>query len=334
MGGSRLEDGPNTPHKTWGAIRDRVDSSGWGRGAGQGMKIVVGCERGRQSAVPVSAHSVALLMETTTCSSLPPEILNLIVDHLHDDSTALKACCVVSRSWVPRTRRHLFANVEFYTLQRRVESWKTAFPNPSNSPAHHTRTLCIRDPPTLTAADTDAGGWISSFHNVTHLRLERIIWQGPRSPLVPFHGLSPTLRSLSLTSTSFEVFDFICSFPLLEDLALVLLATGYADAWTAPSTSPKLTGTLKLMPRAGGVRPVVRRLLAFPDGLHFAKIQVSCINEEDARSATNLVSRCSDTLETLFICGTPIGGFHLVSAIGQHLITNRGCRRFSGATSS
>ena len=255
------------------------------------------------------SFSVAPLMETTAQLSLPPEILDLIVDHLQYETTTLKACCLVSKSWVPRTRKHLFARVEFHALQHPVELWKKAFPDPSSSPAHHTRTLCIRDLPTLTAADMDVGGWIRSFHSVVHLRLERIIWQGRRAPLIPFHGLAPTIRSLRLTSTSFEVFDLICSFPLLEDLALVLLTTGDADGWTAPSTSPKLTGSLELIMNTGGIRSVVRRLLDFPDGLRFVEITVSCIGEEDARSATDLVLRCFDTLEALAICGTPTGGF-------------------------
>jgi len=272
-------------------------------------------------------------METATPPFLPPEILDLIVDRLCDEPKTLKACCLVSKSWIPRTRKHLFARVEFRTLQRHVELWKKAFPDPSNSPAHHTRTLCIRDLPTFTAADTDLGGWIRTFHNVVHLRLERIVWQGRRPPLSPFHGLAPTIRSLRLTSTSFEVFDLICSFSLLEDLALVLITTGDAHRWIPPLASPKFTGSLELMMRTGGLRPVARRLLDFPDGLHFATIQVSCINEEDARSATDLVSRCCDTLETLSICGSPISKFPSVSATGRHLITSRRRRHTSRAAS-
>jgi len=73
--------------------------------------------------------------------SLPPEILDLTVDHLHDEPIALKACCLVSKSWVPRTREHLFARVEFRGTELPVERWKKNFPDPSNSPVHHTRTL-------------------------------------------------------------------------------------------------------------------------------------------------------------------------------------------------
>jgi len=132
--------------------------------------------------------------EATMPCTLPPEILDLVIDHLHDEPTTLKACCVVSKSWVPRTRKHLFARVDFRAVELSVERWKKNFPDPSNSPAHHTRTLCIRDLPTLTAEDTEVGGWIRSFHNVVQLRLEHITWEGPQSPLIHFHGLSSTVR--------------------------------------------------------------------------------------------------------------------------------------------
>ena len=121
--------------------------------------------------------------------SLPPEILDLIVDHLHYEPAALKACYVVSKSWIPRARKHLFAHVEFeaYNLER----WRKTFPDPSNSPAHHTRSLSILYPLKVTAEGTDVGGWIRTFRNVEHLELSSLI----PATFIPFHELWPTLRS-------------------------------------------------------------------------------------------------------------------------------------------
>ena len=47
------------------------------------------------------------------CRRLVPEIFDLIVDHLRDDRKALKACCLVSKEWIPRARRHIFACIMF-----------------------------------------------------------------------------------------------------------------------------------------------------------------------------------------------------------------------------
>jgi hypothetical protein len=88
-------------------------------------------------------------VETTMSSFLPPEIFYLIVDHLYDEQTTLRVCCLLSKSWIWRTRRHIFAHVEFeesgFSIGpgSSIASWKKAFPDPSNSPAYHTHGLKI-----------------------------------------------------------------------------------------------------------------------------------------------------------------------------------------------
>ena len=248
----------------------------------------------------------------------PPEVLDLIVDHLHDEPTTLKTCCVVSKSWVPRTRKHLFARVEFDTSKSHIELWKRTFPDPSNSPARHTHTLSIYGVPIVTAADAGVGGWVRTFHNIVHLQLSPL----DRVSLVPFYGLSPTLRSLHLTYSTSEVLDLVSSFPLLEDLALVTLSPeSDPDGWNTPPTSPKLTGTLGLR-TPGGTRPVARRLFDLPGGLHFSKFHV-VFSEEETESVTDLVSRCSDTLESLTVFYCPLGAFPSSAVAGQWLTAAR-----------
>ena len=233
------------------------------------------------------------------CLRLPLEIRDLIIDQLHDEPTTLKACCLVSKSWIPRTRRHLFARVVFDTVDHPFTSWLKIFPDPSNSPARHTRSLSIHRLPAVTTTDAGVAKCIRTFHNVVYLRFKHLI-SADYEALTLFNGFTHTVRSLRLASTFFEVFDLICSFPLLEDLALVSLRSeGDTDEWIAPSTSPKLTGSLELS-TTNGIRFAVRRLLDFPDGLRFAKITVSCF-ESDFEPATDLVSRCSGTLESLSI---------------------------------
>jgi hypothetical protein len=255
--------------------------------------------------------------------SFPPEILDIVVNQLRDEPTALKACCVVSKSWIHRTRKHLFASVELRAPNSHIEQWKKKFPDPSNSPAHHTRSLSIYGLSVITAEDADTSDRIRTFHNLVHLHLECLVVDQQVS-LTPFHGLSSTLRSLSLRAISLEVLDLICSFPLLEDLALALLGYG-SEGWNTPSTSPKLTGSLEL--RAfGEIRPAIRRLSGLPGGLHFTKVTIACLNE-DIRSTMELVSRCSDTLESLAIYHFTPGVFTSPSMSGQYLTTTCGCRR-------
>ena len=268
------------------------------------------------------------LSRTAMSCPSPPEIIDLIVDHLHNEPATLKACCVVSTSWIQRARKHLFAHVEFHTSRSDIELWKKSFPDHSNSPAQHTRSLSIHGIPVVTAEDAGVGGWIRTFYNVVHLRLEDPDHENPGASFVPFYGFSPSVRSLTLDSSSLEISDLICSFPLLEDLALICLhpiIDADPDEWIAPSMSPKLTGSLYLKTR-WEIQSVTRRLSALPGGLHFARITV-VFSIVDTDPIMDLVSSCYDTLESLNINGyLLLGTFSSVSVICQHLIAALGRR--------
>jgi len=268
--------------------------------------------------------STAARVQTAMSYSLPPEILDLIVDHLCDELITLKACCVVSKSWAPRARKHLFARIQFHQRDRPIESWMQAFPHPSSSLAHHVRTLSFSAKCTSILARPDVRCWIRTFQHVENLDMEILgynyLYHGVS--LVQLHGFSPTLKSLILgyTSVSFqEVFNLICSFPLLEDLGLISYAPTqpHTSEWNPPPTSPKLTGTLEIRDK---LRSVARRLCDLPGGLHFSKIRLSCW-EEEPTSAMDLVSRCSDTLESLAVTCYSTSAFVSVSVISQHLTT-------------
>ena len=121
---------------------------------------------------------------TMSTPDLPPELLDQIVDHLQDTEEVLRNCCLVSKSWVPRTRRHLFAIIKFDTVEK-LRAWKETFSDPSTSPAHYTKTLFIN---CLQAAGADAemGSWIRAFSRVTHLGVMALNECTTRRSLVSF----------------------------------------------------------------------------------------------------------------------------------------------------
>jgi len=162
---------------------------------------------------------------------LPPETLDHIVDLLHDEPETLKACCLVSKPWIPRTRRHLFAEVVF-NFPEHIEFWKKTFPDPSNSPAYHTHTMFVRCTQLVMMADDRAGGLIQTFPRVVRLRLSWLSMDGDRRAtaddlekhsLIPFHKFWSTLKSLHVASLFLpyrQIFNLVLSSPLLEDLAM------------------------------------------------------------------------------------------------------------------
>ena len=68
---------------------------------------------------------------------------------------------------------------------------------------------------------------------------------------------------------------------------------------THPPTPP-LTGCLRLY-QHGGMKPITRRLLSLPGGVHFRRLVVEWYREEDIMMTMALVEACSDTLEALDI---------------------------------
>ena len=245
---------------------------------------------------------------------LPQELLDHVVDFLHDREGALRNCCLVSQSWIPCTRKHLFADMKFHSADD-LESWKEMFPDPSTSPARHARTLLVACSHTVTAADTEPGGWMTGFSNVVHLEVTS---QGTftNNSMAPLHGLSPVIKSLHVASVTLppRTFDLILSFPLLEDLTVITYDVdadndGGSDELSTvvqPSNLPTFTGSLNLVIR-GGMGPIVRRLLSLPDGIHFRKLALTWCHEEDVPLTTELVERCSCALECLDIACEPSG---------------------------
>jgi len=253
-----------------------------------------------------------------TIPHLPQEILDYAADLLHDERETLKRCCLVSKSWVPRARKHLFADIRFSRTEY-LEAWKKTFPDPVNSPARHTRSLLIGCPRSVTAADAEEGGWIRAFSRVVRLvvfAMTGLSFADWDLSLVPFHNFSPALKSLQMIYCPIprsRIFDLICSLPLLEDLGITE-NTRYQNKYSGidfqPSTSPPLTGTLSLS--ALRVEHTVGQLLDLPGGLHFRKLMLMLFSEENLKWIMALVARCSDTLECLDIsCPPPSTSFWL-----------------------
>ena len=256
-------------------------------------------------------------------SNLPHELLDHIVDLLHDNQTPLRNCCLVSKSWVARTRRHLFAEVVFQTMMS-LESWKKTFPDPSTSPARYVKALSIGYPQVVTAPDAEAGRWMAAFSRVECLELggQNLHARGWEVAFVLFHGFSPVVKSIRMKWSSLPFLRFlylILTFPLLEDLAMINchneppIDGDYSD-WSSTvvqsPSSPTFTGSLELLLR-GGMGLIADRLLSLPNGICFRKLTLSWFREEDVSLTVALVERCSRTLESLDIscnsCGTSTG---------------------------
>jgi len=274
------------------------------------------CRAGSWSKTGAKADAFTLRTETTmSIPHLPPELLDHIIDLLRSSQRVLRNCCLLSKSWIPRTRRLLFADIEFRTATS-LQMWKKMFPDPSTSPACYTKTLSVGCSHVITAADAQPGGWIKGFSHIVHLEVGRRSMDGSATAvsLASFRALSPILKSLHVHFVILppsQVFDLILSFPLLEDLTVTACENsvdggdGFGRLLTAvqPSSLPKFTGSLELTNPA--IKPISRRLLSLPGGIHFRKLTLKWSKAEDLLLTMALVDGCSHTLESLDITYVP-----------------------------
>ncbi|KAF7365543.1 hypothetical protein MVEN_00427600 [Mycena venus] len=167
---------------------------------------------------------------------LPQELIEVIIDHLADDSTSLKACSLVCRAWVCRSRRHLYKHItllvrNILALRELLQSpWCTLLPHVSSIEAirheedpddggfddvavdlHRlveTRRLNVKlnirrirptpsDPPKFVRA----GGFLTAFPNVTNLVLGSNKGQQLMS-LIEIIRLFPALQELDVRQLS------------------------------------------------------------------------------------------------------------------------------------
>jgi hypothetical protein len=263
-----------------------------------------------------SARADLILSTETTMSNprLPAETLDHIVDYLRDKKDALRNCGLVSKSWIPCTRKHIFTDVVFASSES-LQLWKETFPDPLTSPACYAKTLFIGCAQVVTAVDAEAGGWIRGFSRVVHLVVRSQALLASKSfSFVPFHGLSPAINSLRVSAPalpSSRIIGLILSFPLLEDLAVTTYPTTLTDddnndnndrlsTTVLPSNSPIFTGTLELF-LGGGFKSFTYRLSSLPGGIPFRKFTLTCFRGSDLVLAVPLIEGCSHTLKSLDI---------------------------------
>ena len=62
---------------------------------------------------------------------LPREIVDLVIDNLHNDSSSLRVCGLLGRSWLTSSRYHIFSSINL--SPRNVESFLKIVDNQSPS---------------------------------------------------------------------------------------------------------------------------------------------------------------------------------------------------------
>ncbi|KAJ7259785.1 hypothetical protein C8J57DRAFT_1515151 [Mycena rebaudengoi] len=147
---------------------------------------------------------------------LPPELVDKIIDHLATDRNSLRICCLIARSWVPRSRFNLFCamNIPISRLRRFIQRCEAFLPA--------LRRLTFRQP---------LG---EKWDSVTALLLEKAQTGAFKSiTCLHIHGMRfPTFTHLT---------EFLSRFPALRSLYLRGVKCGTACLeYPCPAPFPQL----------------------------------------------------------------------------------------------
>jgi hypothetical protein len=149
-------------------------------------------------------------------SRLPPELVDRIIDFLHNEPKALAACSLVARSWTPTSRYHRFSAIRLIS----TEDWAKFDRLTEISPTmvHYIRGVTV---------DIDGTGaystrWISSCPSLTSLEHITVIggtlpepWR-PRVAAIP--SVAHKITSLTLNVTFISRHNFWSSIRVFPNL--------------------------------------------------------------------------------------------------------------------
>lgn len=290
---------------------------------------------GRQPASTGAHRSETQFKTTMPAPYLAPEIIDNIIDNLSDERATLFDCSIVSKSWIPHARKHLFATIRF-TSSADVQRWRLLFRNSQVPPGQFIKTLhltsrsrenygsgmadfvVIIQPLTeantdlmdliaaLTMADTETGVAIQAFSKVLSLEVDTTY--DPCKLAISFvslHGFSAALTSFTIVTShpTLEIFlNFALSFPRLENLTLCQNRHFEGHALVRrPDIHPPLTGILKLSSGVRGIiKAVIGPLLEQGVEFQFQKVSVCCkVKEQEVEALEAVIERCSNTLQYL-----------------------------------
>ncbi|KAF8654829.1 hypothetical protein AX16_003349 [Volvariella volvacea WC 439] len=206
---------------------------------------------------------------------LPPELFELVFDHLSDDPASLKTCSLVCRQWLRPTRDRAFHSLTIpigLGASRSPYNWHWRYevamhilfsPFATLFPSVQTLTLdsLLDFASSARTLDPDDLLILKYFRNLRHLQIRRIPMPYPRSkgtassnekaiPL-PIHD-TEAITSLTLNRVGFESFDqlhhFVVSFPNLQHLAITPISET-KENWRLVVPSP-MSLFLPMLPRS------------------------------------------------------------------------------------
>ncbi|KAJ6492022.1 hypothetical protein C8R45DRAFT_990233 [Mycena sanguinolenta] len=171
-------------------------------------------------------------MPSSSAPILPPEVIDLIIDYLHDHPPTLRTCSLISRNWLGGSRYHLFNGL--YLSAHSFSSFRELLKSPYSTFGFHLRHLHAT---AFTHELSILLPLLPTFYRMHSLNLYG-------NPLryddkLMDTGTFSTIRSLALSRATFASYTtlsaFLSRFPSLKTLALDRISFDSQEAPIPPS---------------------------------------------------------------------------------------------------
>lgn len=210
---------------------------------------------------PSKLHPV-LRSTSLAVNNVPPEVYDVIIDHLHDDLDALINCSLVCHAWLPTTRLHLFRDIRLKKLAEPAAfAAQLCAPGSTISPSHIRKVILnIWECRDQILGRTELL-WASSIESLElhDIRFSSEYWEDseepdyhPSSHIEAMKALFPHVKHLSLFDGDFEtpslLLRFIGDFPCVQSLTLRAIHFEAIEwpGYTAPYRLPSGLHTLDM----------------------------------------------------------------------------------------
>lgn len=249
--------------------------------------------------------------------SLPPEVVDTILDHLHDDHRTLRQCSLVSSQWLPTSRFHAFSSVTLTTAN--LPDFLELLNSPLLTLGPYVEDIRVFS---LDSARYNAS-WLSTalprlgstLENSRSLALEGLDWftinaETQSSFLKSFDGRLTCIKLIQMKFLNFsEVVACIASFPFLESLVLKEVGWDLDDEYYTPDKCPpKHLRNLELL--FCYKRDIMNWFLQDPCVARVKRVDFYHIYDMDTAAAGKYLHALGDSLEELRVgfCGLDAGG--------------------------
>lgn len=219
---------------------------------------------------------------------VPPELVDSIIDYLRDDHTTLASCALANRSWLARSRLHLFQDLRVDGSKRSTGCFRRLVQSPQ-SPCQPLCHLYLHTCPSVEwprRPRIDAEYLSSLFEYLPNLRTFSISGarfggnSGYRGPDAPRYKLDKLTMSW-VGSSNYSDTTFLEIFALFSDIDrvhLLYLGFGYyfPASLSAPFPGPPVRVRSLTLERTEETVQMLRMLRPILDPISLRSLSVSC----------------------------------------------------------